>query len=186
MIQINDAIAAVAIICRDTIHGQQAMHPELVAGPLSDDMIDQSWPVAQYLVPELSIEAWREQIRRPVPLQCACAAQAPAPARHMVVRCARRYIHGLARYAVSSCEKEGRVLLVDGAVAIGLIDTELPAVALFEGLVAEAGREGCSALRVRMPESRTWMVARLDTAGREAALAIFMRCVNAPVRSGAR
>lgn len=149
-------------------------------------MIDRSWPVAQYLLPDLGIDAWREQVRRPVLLQCACATAAAASARYMTVRCPRGYIYGMARYAVAPCEKEGHVLLVDGAVAVALIDTHRPAVALFDGLVAEAKRQGCPVMRVRVPDSRTWLVARLGEGNWEAAFAAFLKCVNAPLRAGLR
>ena len=122
---------------------------------LTRRQIDQAYAVARMVVPDLTVECWRDfaaaliqDAGDPDP----SATEGPAAASGiMTVQTHQGYIHGLFSFRTDPHLRHGRVLTVDNFMVVDMVDPAGTASLLLRAMDRTAHALGCSAIHTTLP-----------------------------------
>lgn len=129
---------------------------------LSEDRIDQAYPLVHLVRPRLDPTAWRDY---------AVRVLASADSGICVLSDPRKLILGLFVWHVTDDPNHGRTLACDDFVALDIVDNARVAAALADGLEVTARQQGCAAVHTSISaaagSAAQRMVERLRGLGHE-------------------
>lgn len=128
----------------------------LESGALEPADTDRAFPISALMIPDLTLEEWRDLARRREVVQ---------------VRNSHGYIVGLA-----ICRLAGRRLVVEHAIAVGLTENRKAAGALVAAVELLARSHRCSAIHARLADSE--LQASFEAAGHAPKLVLTCKPID--------
>ena len=131
---------------------------------LSQEQVDQAFPIVQSAIAGITMEGWR-RFARVIVSADRCASGI------MTAQC-RNYIHGLFSYRASPSLRHGTQLLVENFIVLDLFNPSGAAAALLGAMDELADDLGCEAIHTTVPNSlsqasdyRRWLVGHFQECG---------------------
>jgi hypothetical protein len=145
----------------------------LAAVPLSLKEVEQTYPLARALAPELDLETWLAFAQRRI---------VDSPNSGIVgVRDERGYFYGLLGYLVRHDLTAGTTLEVDMAIAMEVLDRAGTVAVLADEIESIAGRLDCSAIHIHLRPEQHRLRRLLEGGGHSIRSVVLGKLAGLPV-----
>lgn len=125
------------------------MTGKYVVKPLGEGQVMQAYPLVQTAVPRLTLDQWVDYAKS----VCTDRPANKPSAGVMSAQNAEGYIYGLYCHEVTQDIQHGRILKVSNLIAAGLYDANGIVDGMIDSILEIARDEGCSAVKVDLPDS---------------------------------
>ena len=132
------------------------MSPSYVVEPIGRETIDRAYPLAQAVIPALSIYEWRQFCRSPDFAE-GCPSTVCEREEVVVARIAKGYVKGLCIYAIREHATYGRLIDVPFFIASSAADAEGVTKELINFLRGKCDQSVCSGIRFWTMDRETWV-----------------------------
>ena len=130
------------------------MSPSYVVEPIGPETIDRAYPLAQAVIPALSMYEWWQFCRSP---DFAEGRAETVGEREDVARNAKGYVKGLCIYAIREHATYGRLIDVPFFIASSAADAEGVTKELINFLRGKCDQSVCSGIRFWTMDRETWV-----------------------------
>ena len=131
---------------------------------LSEEQVDQAFPIVQSAIAGITMESWRRF--------AGATVSADRRASGIMTAQCRSYIHGLFSYRVAPSLRHRRQLLVENFIVLDLFNPSGAAAALIGAMDELADDLGCDSIRTTVPNSlrqasdyRRWLLGHFQECG---------------------